>query len=180
MKAQSQSLFRRWKPAYPLLAVILIGALFFALPQGRAMGQAVLRFFQRSESNLMPGVTVTPVKWDAQTPGVAAVTLPPQPTPPGPAFESACGSYQTPHCTIEAIRGMVNYPIFALPSLPESMHFIGATGGPDQVHLFYDTLNQTGSLIFLEKPFTGTESQLAMEVGKDAQIETVQVGSAQA
>lgn len=178
MKMQSQ--FWRWKPAYLLLAVILIAALFFALPQGRAMGQAVLRFFQHGESNLMPGVTVTPVKWVEQTPGVAAATLTSQPTPPGPAFESACGSYQAPHCTIEAIRSLVNYPIFALPNLPEGMRFLGATGGPDQVHLFYDTPNQTGSLILLEKPFTGTESQLSMEVGKDAQIESVQVGSAQA
>jgi len=183
MKTQSQSQLRRWKPAYLLLAVILIGALFFAFPQGRAMGQAVLRFFQRGESNLMPGVTVTPVKWVEQTPGVAAATITPQPsqvTPPGPAFESTCGSYQAPHCTIEEIRGMVSFPVFALPNLPEGMHFTGATGGPDQIHLFYSTSNQTGNLIIWQEPLKGDGSRQTWKIGADAVIEHVQVGAVSA
>jgi hypothetical protein len=183
VNTHSPSPFRRWKPAYLLLSVILISALFFAFPQGRAMGQAVLRFFQRGESNLMPGVTVTPVQWVEQTPGVAAATItpqPPQPTPPGPAFEAVCGSYQAAHCSIELIRSMARFPVFALSSLPEGMRFIGATGGPDQLHLYYDTPQQTGFLILLQKPFTGAESLLAMEVGADADIQGVQIGSVQA
>lgn len=176
MKTQSQSQVRQWRPAYLLLAVILIGALFFTLPQGRAMGQAVLRFFQRGDSNLMPGVTVTPVKWVEQTPGVAAATVTPKPIPAGPAFEAVCGSYQAPHCTIEDIRGMVSFPVFALPDLPEDMHFIGATGSPDQAHLFYQTADQTGVLTIWEEPVIGKGDRQTWEVGADAVIEPVQVG----
>jgi len=180
MKTQSQSQFWRSKPAYVLLAVIAIGAIVFAFPQGRAMGQAVLRFFQPGESNLMPGVTVTPVQWVEQAPGVAAATRtpqPPQPTPPGQAFETTCGSYQAPRCSIEDIRGMVDFPVFALPSLPEGMIFVGATGGPDQVHLFYSTSNQTGNLILWQEPRNDEESRQTWQVGADAVIEQVQVGA---
>lgn len=167
---------RRWKPAYLLLIVFSISALFFAFPQGRAMGQAVLRFFQRGESNLMPGVTVTPVQWVEQTPGVAAATITPLPTQPVLAFEAVCGSFQVPRCTVEEIRGMVSFPVFALPNPPEGMRFIGATGGPDQVHLFYETPNQTGNLIIWQEPRKGDGSRQAWKVGADAVIEQVQVG----
>ena len=85
-KAEPQSRFWWWKPAYLLVAVTIIAAVIFAFPQGRAMGQAVLRFFQQGVSNLMSGVTVTPVKWIEQTPGVSAATITPQPSPPPPAW----------------------------------------------------------------------------------------------
>jgi len=165
------------------MAAILTSVIFLLTPQGRAWAQGIIYFFNQGESNFMPGITVTPVNWVEQTPGVAAATLTPQPQqpiPPGPAFEATCGSYQAAHCSIEDIRGMVSFPVFALPDLPEGMHFTGATGGPDQVHLSYDTPNQTGFLLILQKPFRGSESQLPMEVGADAEIQNVQVGQAQA
>jgi hypothetical protein len=168
------------KPAFILLVVLLIAALFFVLPQGRALAQQIFHFFNRGENNIMPGVTVTPLKWVEQTPGVPAATLTPQPAPIGAAFEATCGPYSAPHCTVESIRKMVSYPVFAFPKLPEGMYFVGATGGPDQVGLFYDTPGQTGNLVLMEKPFSGTGNQLSMEVGADANIQSVQIGSIQA
>lgn len=171
---------RPLKPALILLAVLLVGALFVHLPQGRALAQQMLHFFNRGESNLMAGVTVTPVKWVEQTPGVPAATmtpLPPQPTPDGPAFEADCGSYQTAHCSVDAIRERVTFPVFALAELPGGMIFSGATGGPEQVHLFYTMPNQTGNLLIWQEPFTGAESQTAWEVGADAEIQPVPVGA---
>lgn len=164
-------------------ALLLAGVVFLTTPQGRAWAQSIMHFFQRGESNIMPDVTVTPVKWVEQTPGVAVATVtpqPPQPTPPGPAFEATCGAYQVAHCTIEDIRGMVSFPVFALAEPPDGMHFAGATGGPDQVHLYYDTPDQTGFLLIVQQPYTGTGNQLAMEVGADAEIQNVLVGPVQA
>lgn len=173
----------RWqvKPAYILAAVLLIAALTMAFPQGRAWAQQLLYFFHRGESNAMPGVTVTPLKWVEQTPGVAAATpLPPQLTVAGPEFEAVCGSQTTPHCTLDEIRSMVAFPVYALAELPEGMHFAGATGGPQQVHLFYQAPDQSGWLSIQERPFTGEEPLLSIEVGADAEIQTMQVGQAQA
>lgn len=183
MSTQSNSRARRLKPAFILAAVVLIGAVFFALPQGRALAQEILHFFNRGESNLMPGVTVTPVKWVEQTPGVAAATLTPQPTqapPAGPVFEAACGSLNDPHCSIEAIRGMADFPVMALAELPEGMVFTGASGDPDRILLVYTAPDQTGTLTIWEEPFTGAEGQLAGEVGADADIQQVLVGAVSA
>jgi hypothetical protein len=180
MKTSSHS--PRWqvKPAYILTLVILIGAGFLMFPQGRALAQAVMHFFYRGESNLMPGSTLTPVKWVEQTPGVAAATFtppPPQATPTGLAFEADCGSPSAPHCSIEDLRQRAAFPVYALPRLPDGLHFDGATGGPDQIMLVYSAPGQTGSLVIWEKPFTDTSSQLAGEVGADAVIQSVQVGA---
>jgi len=180
MNTHSHSRRLQLKPAYILAAILLIGALSFLVPQGRALAQEILHFFNRGESNVMPGVTATPVKWVEQTPGAAAATLTPQPTQPessGPALEEACGSYYDPHCSIDDVRGLVDFPIFALAELPDGMHFTGATGGPDQVHLFYTNANQTGNLVIWEEPLIGDGSRQAWEVGADAEIQHVQVGA---
>ncbi|NLG96053.1 MAG: hypothetical protein GX491_01715 [Chloroflexi bacterium] len=166
--------------AFLVIALLLAGAVFLITPQGRAWGQAIFQFFNRAETNFMPGVTATPMKWVEQTPGVAAPTItpqPPEPTPPGPAFEAACGSYGAPQCSIEEIRGMVSFPVFALPNLPEGMHFTGATGGPDRVVLSYNTPDQTGFIDLVEEPFTDPQNQLSWVVGADAEIQQVKIGA---
>jgi len=167
----------RLKPAYLLAAVLLIGALLLAFPQGRALAQQLMHFFYRGESNLMAGVTVTPVKWVEQTPGAAAPTTtppPPQPTPTGLAFEADCGRLNNPHCSVDEIRELVNFPVWALPTLPAGLHFEGASGGPERVYLVYST--SSGDLLIWQEPFTGAEGQLNWEVGADAEIHSVQIG----
>jgi len=166
--------------AYLLAAILMIGVLFLVIPQGRALAQQIQHFFNRGESNVMAGVTVTPVHWVEQTPGVAAPTLtpqPPQPTSSGPDFETDCGSFMNAHCSIDAIRERAGFPVFALPEVPEGLIFTGATGGPDQVYLFYNTPKQTGNLTIWEEPLTGDGSPQTWEVGADADIQTVQIGA---
>lgn len=175
----------RWqiKPAYVLAAVLLIAALTITFPQGRAWAQELLSFFRRGESNAIPGLTATPPKWVEQIPGVAAATLTPsslQPTVVGVEFQVMCGSKSAPHCTIDEIRSMTDFPVYALAELPEGMHFAGATGGPQEAQLLYQAPDQSGWLIVMEKPFTGEEPPLSIEVGADAEIQSVQVGEAQA
>ena len=88
-----------------------------------------------------------------------------------------CGSYGAPQCSIEEIRGMVSFPVFALPNLPEGMHFTGATGGPDRVVLSYNTPDQTGFIDLVEEPFTDPQNQLSWVVGADAEIQQVKIGA---
>lgn|GEM_PF-924410 len=182
MNTHSNSKRRLLKPVFIVLAVILIGALILFLPQGRTLAQEVLHFFYRGESNFMPGPTSTPLKWVEQTPGAAVGTLTlqpttPQQTPPGQVFEKYCGTVDDPRCSVEAIREAVTFPVFALAKLPDGMYFAGATGSPDRVSLIYNTPNQSGSLLINEEPFTGAESQLAWDVGLDADIQSVQIGT---
>jgi hypothetical protein len=181
MNTQINSPHRLLKPALLVLAVVLIGALFFAFPQGRALAQEILHYFTRGESNLMPRApTGTPLTWVEQTRGVAAATVtpqPPQPTPPGLAFEKDCGLLKEAHCSIEDIRARVAFPVFALSKLPDGMTFAGVTGSPDQVYLVYTTSDPAEFLIILEEPSPGAANRLASQVGADAAIQSVQVGA---
>lgn len=177
MKEQTNSKPRRLRPAFILAAIVLIAAIFFSLPEGRTLAQQVIHFFTRGETNLMPGPTATPVKWVEQTPGVAAPTFTSQPTNTGPVLESSCGTYQEPHCSIDEIRKMVNFPVFALAELPGDLYFSGATGGQDEVYISYKTHSQTGLLDITEQLLTDDLVTSTVELGADAEIQSVQVGS---
>lgn len=177
MKEQTNSKPRRLRPAFILAAIVLIAAIFFSLPEGRTLAQQVIHFFTRGETNVMPGPTATPVKWVEQTPGVAAPTFTSQPTITGPVLESSCGTYQEPHCSIDEIRKMVNFPVFALAELPGDLYFSGATGGQDEVYISYKTHSQTGLLDITEQLLTDDLVTSTVELGADAEIQSVQVGS---
>lgn len=177
MKQQDTKLRRRLNPAFILLAVTLIGVVFIAVPQGRVLAQQFFRFFNRGESNVMPGPTSVPDVWVEQTPGVAAPTLTPQPEAHSLAFEEMCGSLNAPRCSIETIRQSVAFPVYALAELPDGVVFSGATGDPNQVYLVYSLPDTSGTLIILEQPFSGSEALPAWEVGADAEIQTMKIGA---
>lgn len=178
MKEQSNVKIRKLRPAFILGAILLIGVIFFSLPEGRTLAQQVMHFFTRGETNVMPGPTATPVKWVEQTPGVSAPTFTPQPVNMVVApFEASCGSYQEPHCSIDEIRKLAKYPIFALAQLPGEMYYAGATGGPNFVSISYQSPNQSGYLDIREELYTGAEDQLNWQLGADADIQNVQIGT---
>lgn len=173
----------RLKPVFLLVTIIILGIVFFLLPQGRALAQNIMQFFNRGESNIMPGITTQPEEWVEQTPGIASATLTPVPDQTLTQqleFESICGTFDNPQCTIDTIRSMVDFPVFALQKLPENMRFNGATGSSSEVSLHYDTSNQTGSLLIIQKPINGVTGSIAADVGKDAVIEHVFIGGIQA
>jgi hypothetical protein len=167
------------KSVLVVLAIALVAVAFFALPQGQALGKQILHFFVRGENNLMPGPTNMPVRWVEQTPGYAAPTFTPKPTPVGPAFAAQCGgpSLNDAHCSIDEIRKLVSFPVFALAKLPEGMQFIGATGDPGQVYLVYTLADPPAILTVEEEPFTGAANQLNWEVGDQAEVQTVRIGA---
>ncbi len=150
--------------------------LLAATPQGRAWAQSLLRFFTRSESNTFPAPTEAPLVWVEQTPGVPAATPTPLPTLTGAAFSNECGDYRSPRCSIEQIRSKVNFPVKELGVIPASMHFIGATGGPDHVYILYDTQDQIGAISLTQERWTGSAAQTAWNIGPNTVVETVHIG----
>lgn len=187
MNKQEKSNSRKLKPAFIAIAIVMIVVIFFSLPEGRTLAQQVIHFFTRGETNLMPGPTATPVKWVEQTPGVAASTA----TPIAPTetqiksdLEAECGTVNDPKCSIDMIRELVDYPVYALPDLPDDMYFAGVTGKSDFVVLIYkspETYTDSGwlnaHLVIQEEPYTGASNQINTELAADADIQTVQIGN---
>lgn len=163
--------------AFITLAVVMTSLLLLATPQGQAWAQSVLHFFNRSQTDTMPGPTEAPLVWVEQTQGTASVNPTPWPTASGPAFETQCGGYDRPTCSIKEIQALVKFPVFALSEIPEGLFFTGATGGPERVHLVYSASDQTGWLMIDEEPWTGSPQQSGWEVGASANIETITVDS---
>lgn len=176
MKIRQQLVLRL--AAIASMAVLLAGVLFLTVtPQGQVIAQNVLLFFTRGESNLMPGTDKTTHTWVEQTPGVAVATPTPYPTPQGPEFETTCGSFQSPLCTIEEIRELVSFPVYGLAKLPDDFDYLGATGGPEEVILFYASQTPGDRLIINQAPVTGNQYPIAWNVGADADIQHLTIGS---
>ena len=183
MKTQLNST-KAFRPAVRITAIVVLallfaGAVFMITPQGQALAQSLLRFFTRSQSNTMPVPTQAPLLWITQTPGIPAATPTTEPTLSGAAFSNVCGDFRSPTCSVEQIRKMVKFTVKELGVIPEPLHFIGATGGPDQVILLYDTQDHSNVILLTEKPWTGSGARAALwnDVSPNAVIEPVQIGA---
>jgi hypothetical protein len=183
MNKEPESKHRKLQPAFILLILVVIGAVFFILPPGRSLAQEILHFFINGKTNYMPGPTSTPVEWVEQTPGVAAVVPTQAATPTQSSTSIECASITKAECSIEQIREMASFPVYAFAELPEGMYFTGATGKSDQVLLFYqsdltymDGEWKYGYLTVQETPLTNELVQLAWQVGADADIQEVKIG----
>ena len=165
---------RRVRLAAAVLIALMAAVLLFVTPQGRALAQGFLHFFNRAGSDVLPAPTDVPLVWVNLTPSV----LPPTVTPwPGPAFASDCGNYSSPKCSIEQVRSKVSFTVKELGTIPNGVNFTGATGGPDKVYLSYNTPGHRGFIILWESPWTGSPAQTQWPVGASAVVETVKIGS---
>ena len=185
MKTQSNST-KAFRPAVRVTAIVVLallfaGAVFLITPQGQALAQSLLRFFTRSQNNTMPVPTSVPLVWVEKTPGAteaAQVTPSLEPTLTGAAFSNQCGDFRSPTCSVEQIRKMVKFTVKELGLIPEPLHFIGATGGPDRVTLLYDTQDHSGFIVLTQEQWTGSAAQKNwINIGPNAVVETVQIGS---
>ena len=176
-KARARRLPVRWgaRLAWAAAALIVLAAALLATPQGRALAQEIIHFFTRTESDTQPLPASTPLTWAAVTPGQPVPTLPPM-----AAFAADCGDYGSPRCSVEEVRSKVDFPVLELAYIPEGMHFIGATGGPDGVAIFYGKGYYhgyyTNSLFLIERPWTDSAALQRPEIGASAVVETVQIG----
>jgi hypothetical protein len=153
-----------------LIALLGAAVLLFATPQGRALAQEFLNFFSRAGSDVLPAPTDVPLVWVSRFDAP-----PPTPAPLSAPFTSDCGVYATPTCSVEQIRNKVAFTVKELGTVPYSVNFIGATGGPDHVYILYDTGGHRGFLVLWESlPTWSSEHQF--QVGASAVVETVQIG----
>ena len=157
--------------ALAALALVLAFAILFATPQGRAWAQEIIHFFTRAASDTQPAPTTAPLVWVNVTPGEPVPTATPR------ALLADCGDFANPKCSVEQIRSKVDFPVMELSTIPEGMYFIGATGDPDRIALFYDNGEHTYGLNITEEPWTGSSELTQWKIGASAVVETVQIGS---
>jgi hypothetical protein len=163
--------------AVPILAVLLVAAVLLITPQGRAWAQSAMRFFTRTESDTIPAPTSEPLVWVEQTPGVPAPPAPTMtPLPPMAPFAADCGDYREPRCSVEQMRSKVDFTVKELATIPAGMYFIGATGGPEEVYIYYERGDQSGGLSLREQSWTGSLEQKSFEVAPGVEVEEVPVG----
>jgi hypothetical protein len=138
-----------------VLAVILVSVVFATSPQGLAVAQDVLQFFSRTNS-------------DSYYEPVSNLTF--EETTP---FHEQCGIPIRPTCTVEEIRSMVDFEVKELGQLPEGLHYVGATGGPDLVVLHYEYANRLNGGIGVSIEPDGAAP---IVTAKSAYVERVNVG----
>jgi hypothetical protein len=143
------------------LAVIAVTAFSLAiLPQGHALAQSVLQFFTRTESDTYS------VPFDYH-PTFEETT----------AFHETCGIAIFPKCSVEQIRGMVDFEVKEIGAIPEALYFVGSTGGPDFVELKYGYEDRRDGNLSVSVEAVGRPSAVGTGItAKSADIESVQIG----
>ncbi len=161
------------------LAVLLVFMILLTTPQGLAWAQSTFRFFTRTVSNTLPNPNPTAEIFMVDvTPGVSSA---PEPTPTAngqmlPLFSDECGSWSNPTCTVEQIRGMVNFEVKELARIPDGMRLLGATGGPDEVWIHYQRDDLMGGILLSQGPWTDDLAK-AWKVALTATVESVPIGN---
>jgi hypothetical protein len=163
---------RIWRMAAPTAIVtLLLAAALLLTPQGRALAENALQFFNRVQAPDRPEFTEEPVRLYDVSPNLPPPTATPQ---PHEAFYETCGGWPEPTCTIEQIRALVSFPVKELSLLPDNVLFIGATGDPNSVSLKYDSADHTGGLIVQTLPWQEVQ---ALQISISTTVETIQIGA---
>ena len=156
----AQSVNRRRSIGMSTLVVLVVSVIFAATPQGYALAQDILQFFTRTES-------------DTYYEPVSTLTF--EDTTP---FHAECGIALAPTCSVEQIRSMVDFEIKEFSVLPEGIHFIGATGGPDFVELKYGYASKFDGNLSVVIEAVGRPSPIGTGiVAQSANVEQVQIGN---
>lgn len=158
----ANALNRRRSIYVTVLAVMALTLIFAVTPQGNAVAQDVLLFFTRTES-------------DAYHSPISDQTF--EDTTP---FHAECRLSYNPTCSVEQVRGMVDFEVKEPAILPDGMYFEGATGGPDFIELAYlhEDIDRMGGELSIGINPTDRPSAAGMVlVAKSAQVEQVQIGN---
>lgn len=169
------------------LGLLLLAAALFATPSGEALAQSVWKFFTRIEGSLLLIPTQEPAGLVELTPeptgllsfpGPTAPAETPTPEPPPQSrqpFQAECGSLLDPRCSLEQVQRRVSFPLSGLSELPPGFAFAGATGGPEQVILAYQS---EGGLLFLAQTRPDFDRLEDWQIAADTQVEAVSVAGA--
>jgi len=142
---------------YGTLFLLIVMALSVAAtPQGRVLAQEfVSQFFTRTESDSYY-FPYEDVPFEETTP-----------------FHEQCGIPIFPKCSVEQIRGMVDFEVKEIGAIPETLYFVGSTGGPDFVELKYGYGDRRHGNLSVGVEAVGRPSAVA---AKSADIQPVQIG----
>lgn len=155
----TQAVNHRRKVGVTTLVVLAVTLLFAATPQASATAQDLLQFFTRIGN-------------DAYYEPVSDLTF--EDTTP---FHQECGIPIHPTCSAEEIRGMVDFEVKELGTLPGGLYFAGATGGPDWVDLHYEYPNRLAGGMSVGVEATGRQIPGHLYiVPPSAVVKRVQVG----
>ena len=142
-----------------VLAVLMIASIFAATPQGYALAQDILRFFTRTESDTYYS-PVSDLTFEDTTP-----------------FHEQCGTSIRPTCSVEEVRARVDFEVKQVGVLPEGLHFVGATGGPDFVELKYEYPNRFDGMLGVVVEAVGRPSFIGTGItSQSANVQPVQIG----
>lgn len=143
-----------------VLTLLTVAVLVMALtPQGYAFAQSILQFFTRTESDTFYSEP-SDLTFEDTTP-----------------FHAECGIPLAPHCSVGQIRGMVEFEVKQIGSLPGDLSFIGATGGPDFVELKYGYPDRRRGNLSVGVEAVGKPSAVGTGiVAKSADVQQVQIG----
>lgn len=141
------------------LAVLMVTLIFAATPQAHAIAQDVLQFFIRTESDTFYQ-PVENLTFEDTTP-----------------FHEQCGIPIFPKCSVEQIRGMVEFEVKEIGAIPDTLYYVGATGGPDYVELKYGYEDRRDGNLSVIVEAVGNPSAIGTGIAaKSASIEEVQIG----
>ena len=147
--------------AFAALTITFLFALALITPQGRALAQdIVLKFFTRTESDTFSVDFSEHPTFEETTP-----------------FHETCGIPIFPKCSVEQIRGMVEFEVKEIGAIPEEIYYVGATGGPDFVELKYGYEDRRDGNLSVIVEAVGRPSPVGTGItAKSAPIEAVQIG----
>lgn len=155
----TQTVNRRRTLGATTLVVLMVTLLFAATPQGYAIAQDVLQFFTRTES-------------DSYYQPIEDLTF--EDTTP---FHQECGIPIFPTCSVDEIRGMVDFEVKEIGNIPDRIYYVGATGGPDFVELKYGYENRFDGNLSVGVEAVGKPSAVGTGItAKSADVEQVQIG----
>lgn len=141
-------------------AFLMVAMIFAVTPQGRALAQEfVSQFFTRTESDSYYS-PYEDVPFEDTTP-----------------FHEQCGIPIFPTCSVEQIRGMVDFEVKEIGAIPEEIYFVGSTGGPDFVELKYGYEDRRFGNLSVGVEAIGRPSDVGTGIAaKSADIQPVQIG----
>ena len=156
----AQSVDRRRSIQVTALVVLMISMVFAVTPQGRAFAQEfVSQFFTRTESDSYYA-PYEDVPFEDTTP-----------------FHAQCGIPIFPTCSVEQIRGMVDFEVKEIGAIPDTVYFVGSTGGPDFIELKYGYEDRRHGNLSVLIEAVGRPSDIGTGIAaKSADIQPVQIG----
>ena len=150
----------RKRATFAALTLTVVFVAILSTPQGRALAQDfVAQFFTRTESDTYTVDFSEHPSFEETTP-----------------FHEQCGIAIFPKCSVEQIRGMVDFEVKEIGAIPEALYFVGSTGGPDFVELKYGYEDRRDGNLSVIVEAAGRPSAIGTGIAaKSAPIESVQI-----